>query len=405
MFLPTDVKFILDTFQKNSYESFIVGGCVRDSLLKRDINDYDITTNALPEEIIKLFKKTIPTGIKHGTISVLINNVTYEVTTYRIDGDYIDNRRPDNVVFVSNIKEDLARRDFTINALAYSPYLGFKDFFNGQEDLDKKLIKAVGDANKRFNEDALRMLRAIRFSAQLNFEIDKKTYEAIQTNAHLIKNISMERINIELIKILKSTIPSIGVKKLVETKLIENLFETEFKSYFNHEHFLENILLLDKIPNYLPSKLYILIHLLFKNISLKDTEKILKSLKLDNKTIAKTMFIFKNISFLSSLTTKLSLKEFMSNIDKELILEIFELATSIDIANESLLNLALKIYDNKEPLAIKDLAINGQDLIKELNISPGKILGETLNYLLFEVLKNPSLNSKEALLSLANYKS
>ncbi|MGL5820127.1 MAG: CCA tRNA nucleotidyltransferase, partial [Sarcina sp.] len=246
MFLPVDVKFILDTFHKNSYEAFIVGGCVRDSLLKREINDYDITTNANPKEIMKLFKKTIPTGIKHGTISVLLNNVTYEVTTYRVDGDYIDNRRPDSVIFVNNIKDDLSRRDFTINALAYSPYLGFKDFFDGQEDLNKKLIKAVGNPTKRFNEDALRMLRAVRFSAQLNFTIDKKTYEAIQINAHLIKNISMERISIELLKILKSNSPSLGIQKLIETDLLKNLFELEFKNYFEAEYFSNNILFLNR---------------------------------------------------------------------------------------------------------------------------------------------------------------
>ncbi|MGL5633515.1 MAG: CCA tRNA nucleotidyltransferase [Sarcina sp.] len=407
MFLPVDVKFILDTFHKNSYEAFIVGGCVRDSLLKREINDYDITTNANPKEIIKLFKKTIPTGIKHGTISVLLNNVTYEVTTYRVDGDYIDNRRPDSVIFVNNIKDDLSRRDFTINALAYSPYLGFKDFFDGQEDLNKKLIKAVGNPTKRFNEDALRMLRAVRFSAQLNFTIDKKTYEAIQTNAHLIKNISMERISIELLKILKSNSPSLGIQKLVETDLLKNLFELEFKNYFEAEYFSNNILFLNRTEAYIPVKLYIFIISLFNNISFHDTETILKTLKLDNNTINKTLFIFKSMQDLDLVTSKLSLKKFMSKNEKELIIQSLKLYAQLKNIDKGskYLDTALEIYNNKEPLTIKDLNITGKDLINELNMESGKVLGEMLNFLLFEVLKNPKFNTKQILISLAKNKS
>ena len=237
MFLIADAKFILDKFYENGYEAFIVGGCVRDTLLDRKLNDYDITTNAMPEKTIELFEKTIPTGLKHGTVTVIINKTPYEVTTYRVDGEYKDNRRPDDVIFVSDIKEDLARRDFTINAMAYSPYFGFKDFFNGRDDLDNRLIKAVGDADKRFNEDALRMLRAIRFSAQLNFTIEEKTYKAIKTNSSLIKNISKERINIELNKILQSNSPSLGIKMLEETNLLKNLLPVEHNKYLDKEYF------------------------------------------------------------------------------------------------------------------------------------------------------------------------
>ena len=202
--IPNNVQFIIDTFYKNNYEAFMVGGCVRDCLLGLTPKDYDITTSALPNITESLFEKTIPTGIKHGTITVVLDNENLEVTTYRTEGNYLDNRHPESVEFVSNIKEDLSRRDFTVNALAYNNKEGLIDYFNGIDDIKNKTIKAVGDPNKRFQEDALRMLRAIRFSCQLGFKIDDSTYAAIKSNYKLIKNISIERIRDELCKILTS---------------------------------------------------------------------------------------------------------------------------------------------------------------------------------------------------------
>ena len=218
--IPPDVKFILDRLQNNYYEAYIVGGCVRDSLLNKEPKDWDITTNALPEEIIRIFPRTIPTGIKHGTISVLINSRAYEVTTFRIDGEYSDNRHPDKVIFSDDIKEDLSRRDFTINAMAYREKC-LIDPFSGRYDLDAKLIKCVGNANERFNEDALRMLRAVRFSCQLDFTIEADTLSSIVENNLLISNISAERIRDELCKILSAAKPSAGIRLLMETGLLQ----------------------------------------------------------------------------------------------------------------------------------------------------------------------------------------
>ena len=186
--IPNNVQFIIDTFYNNNYEAFMVGGCVRDCLLGLTPKDYDITTSALPNITESLFERTIPTGIKHGTVTVILNNENLEVTTYRTEGNYLDNRHPESVEFVSNIKEDLSRRDFTVNALAYNNKEGLIDYFNGIDDIKNKIIKAVGDPNKRFQEDALRMLRAIRFSCQLGFKIDDSTYAAIKSNYKLIKN-------------------------------------------------------------------------------------------------------------------------------------------------------------------------------------------------------------------------
>ena len=188
--LPKNVKKIIESLNEHGFEGFAVGGCVRDSLLNKIPTDWDITTNALPADIKKIFKKTFDTGIAHGTVTVLMDGVGYEITTYRIDGDYTDGRHPDSVSFSKNLSEDLCRRDFTVNAMAYSPQKGIVDLYKGREDLQKGIIRAVGDAGKRFDEDALRMLRAIRFASQLGFEIEDNTFEAIKQKAKLLVNVS-----------------------------------------------------------------------------------------------------------------------------------------------------------------------------------------------------------------------
>lgn len=411
MFLPNDAKFILDTFYENGYEAFIVGGCVRDTLLDRELNDYDITTNATPEKTMELFEKTIPTGLQHGTITVMINKEPYEVTTYRIDGEYKDNRRPDEVVFVSELKEDLARRDFTINAMAYSPYFGFKDYFNGKNDLQNKLIKAVGNANQRFNEDSLRMLRAIRFASQLNFIIEAKTYEAIHHNAKLIENISMERVNVELNKILKSNSPSLGIKMLEETSLLKNLFSKEYIKYFDKDYFSGNISNLDKIKNSKYLRLCYVLEICFKNISNDDMIAILKKLKYDNKTIDFVSSLNSNQLGYQIINSDVDLKLWINSINREFLFDTFEYIISKltfenkDVSHiQKLYQRTKEIIQANEPLCIKELNINGSDLIKECNMKAGKELGETLNMLLLEVLKDPQLNRKEALLNLAKQK-
>lgn len=407
MIIPEDVKFILDKFHNNSYEAFIVGGCVRDTLLGRPLNDYDITTNAMPEETIKLFKKTIPTGIKHGTITVLINKEPYEVTTYRIDGEYLDNRRPEEVIFVSNIKEDLARRDFTINALAYSPYLGFKDYFNGTEDLKNKIIRAVGDADKRFNEDALRMIRAIRFSAQLDFKIEEKTYNAIKKNSELIKNISIERINVELTKTLLSKNPSRGILLLEDTRILENLFFEDHNKYFSKEYFQGNIITLDKSTNSLALRLSFLISTYFKDISDSDFRKILRQLRFDNKIISNCFNLYSNLNSYLSINSNKELKKLISSIGSDLIFILFEYALLLpNLKNEDiekiheLISETKRILNDKEPISTKDLAISGSDIIAEFKIKPGKELGTIINHLVDKVLENPKLNNRADLFNI-----
>ena len=369
MKLPNNVQYILEKFNSNGFEAFIVGGCVRDSLLNKKPQDYDITTNAFPEKIEELFDKTIPTGIKHGTVTVLIDKNPYEVTTYRVDGEYLNNRKPKDVKFVSNIEEDLSRRDFSINAMAYSPYLGFKDCFNGKEDLKNKLIRCVGDPDKRFSEDALRMLRAIRFSCQLNFKIEKLTAESIRKNFKLIKNISMERIQSEFTKIILSNDPDRGLMLLRKLGFSDFLVEE------------------------------------FKNLKLINCYDLYD----DNNTINDTCNLVENINNISCNMTRKKLKLLINSVGTENIFDLLDLQKSylsymdeydtecIDI----LKNRVSDILASKEPIFIKDLAITGNDLITELNFKPGKNIGVILNFLLENVMQTPELNNKEDLLNLS----
>ncbi len=221
--LPEDVKKIIRTIEENGFEAYAVGGCVRDSILGREPDDWDITTSARPEQVKSFFKKTIDTGIKHGTVTVMINHVGYEVTTYRIDGEYKDGRHPESVEFSAKLVDDLKRRDFTINAMAYNESHGFVDEFNGISDLNNKVIRCVGDSVERFSEDALRMMRAIRFSAQLGFEIEQSTYNAIVKLAPSIKQVSMERVQVEFLKTILSDNPNYIMEYHKTGLLKENL--------------------------------------------------------------------------------------------------------------------------------------------------------------------------------------
>ena len=204
MYLPDGVKAIIDILGRHGHRADVVGGCVRDSLLGKEPYDYDVTTDATPDEMIDIFRdfRTVPTGIKHGTLTVLVDGTPYEITTYRRDGDYRDHRHPDSVTFTEKIADDLSRRDFTVNAMAYNPTDGLTDLFGGQADLKAHLIRAVGDPTRRFDEDALRILRAVRFSATLGFRIEEGTARAAHDGAHLLSFVSGERIYTEIKKLI-----------------------------------------------------------------------------------------------------------------------------------------------------------------------------------------------------------
>ncbi len=241
--LPEDVNYIINTINRAGYEAFAVGGCIRDMVLNKVPNDYDITTSASPDKIKELFRRTIDTGIEHGTVTVMLKSTGYEVTTYRIDGKYEDGRHPASVNFTTSLEEDLLRRDFTINAMAYNEKDGLKDPFGGMEDIKRKIIRCVGDPKERFSEDALRMLRAVRFSAQLGYEIEEDTLEAIKLLAGNLKLISEERIQAELIKTVTSDNPdrlTVAYKTGLTAVFLPE-FDRMMETPQNHPHHMYNV--------------------------------------------------------------------------------------------------------------------------------------------------------------------
>ncbi|NFS83983.1 CCA tRNA nucleotidyltransferase [Clostridium botulinum] len=423
--IPNDVRFILDRLKNNGHEAYIVGGCVRDSILNNIPKDWDITTKARPEEVIKLFDKVILTGVKHGTVTVLINSEGYEVTTYRMDGEYEDSRHPKKVNFVSNLKEDLARRDFTINAMAYNKVDGLIDYFEGVSDLKKKVIKTVGNSEKRFSEDALRMLRAIRFSSQLNFSISNETLNSIKNLRENIKNISKERIREEFNKILMSNTKGIDI--LRETGLMEYIFPEiiklyDFKidnMYYNDNLYTHTIKATEEIENKLHLKLTMLFHNLLKmnnedmEYTILQIKKFLKEFKYDNDTVNKVTDLTRYMH--NSLNTKLEIKQMINLINLDLFEDLLkvkesEILSQNPLYKEERLSHLLYIRENlkdvifnNECFNLKDLNISGKDLIS-LGLEKGKNIGEMLNELLELVMNNPGLNDKQVLIDIVKEK-
>ena len=440
--LPETTAYIIERIEKNGFEAFAVGGCIRDSLLGRVPNDWDITTSAKPEDIMNIFENTVETGIEHGTVTVVIDKEPYEVTTYRIDGDYTDGRHPDSVEFTENIEEDLSRRDFTINAMAYNNSTGLVDVFGGREDLENRVIRCVGNPKKRFEEDALRMMRGIRFSAQLGFSIDKDTFKAIEEMADSISAVSIERINVEFTKTLMSDAKKImiyhetGILKNVLPELYTIEKENLRKDFSIEKSIKMGIDCANLCKKDLACRLAGFFVYINEAIGIENTKKILKKMRYDNKTISKTCELLKysmrNISNnkedLKYLLMKLDSVELLEDLidlkaaevdtyletqkkifedestkNDELdkvgleVLEAFTVESLIVLNNVE--NTLKEIVDNKECFRVKDLDINGKDLIAA-GVKPGKEIGEMLNKILKEVIKNPDINKKEKLLEI-----
>ena len=440
--LPETTAYIIERIEKNGFEAFAVGGCIRDSLLGRVPNDWDITTSAKPEDIMNIFENTVETGIEHGTVTVVIDKEPYEVTTYRIDGDYTDGRHPDSVEFTENIEEDLSRRDFTINAMAYNNSTGLVDVFGGREDLENRVIRCVGNPKKRFEEDALRMMRGIRFSAQLGFSIEKDTFKAIEEMADSISAVSIERINVEFTKTLMSDAKKIMIYH--ETGILKNVLpelytveKENLKGDFSIEKSIKmGIDCADLCKKDLACRLAGFFVYINEAIGIENTKKILKKMRYDNKTISKACELLKysmrNISNnkedLKYLLMKLDSVELLEDLidlkaaevdtyletqkkifedestkNDELdkvgleVLEAFTVESLIVLNNVE--NTLKEIVDNKECFRVKDLDINGKDLIAA-GVKPGKEIGEMLNKILKEVIKNPDINKKEKLLEI-----
>lgn len=406
--LPLQVSQIIETLQQHGHEAYAVGGCVRDCILGRTPDDWDITTSATPVQVKQLFKRTIDTGILHGTVTIMIGKDGFEVTTYRIDGIYEDNRHPKEVTFTSNLIEDLKRRDFTINALAYNNQDGLIDCFDGICDMKNKIVRCVGDANYRFEEDALRMMRAIRFAAQLGYTIEEKTKEAIQKLASNLKNISPERIQIELVKLVTSNYPN-TIALLYELKITNEIFP-EFYEITPLCMQTMKIIRNDKILR-LSVFLNGNINSDKKNINLATREKngkqaleILRRLHFDRDTIdkvSKLVYFYHTKIELDQVSIRKSIVEIGETLFP-LLLEIKAAEELVKNKKEKEIPLIQKMYEQiiqeNHCVSLKNLAITGRDLT-ELGMKPGKEMGETLKKLLEIVVIQPELNKREILLS------
>lgn len=405
--IPENVSYIINELNNYGFEAYIVGGCTRDILLGKTPSDWDITTSATPFEVKNIFKKTYDTGIEHGTVTTIINNCHYEITTYRIDGEYEDNRRPTEVFYTKELNEDLRRRDFTMNAIAYHPKDGFIDPFNGQEDIKNRLIRGVGNPQQRFCEDALRIMRGIRFSAQIDFDIEEETHKALISTVHLIENISIERIRDEFHKLILSDNPD-KLNSLHKYEVF-NYVNKDLFDYFNK--YLEKIIL---CLNNSTKDLLIRLPLMYQFMNTKDIKNTLTFLRVDNKTInyvAKQVNILynSNMDFMpNNCGNEYEIRKLISIIGVD---DFYSTVNILDVMSKTLysetsdnVDKIKRIFNetvsNSHCISIKDLAINGTDLMSS-NIKSGKILGDILNFLLDEVLKNPDLNNKDLLLNLA----
>lgn len=438
MRVPPDVLFIVRKLEEHGFEAYAVGGCVRDTILNRNPQDWDITTSALPMQVKEIFNRTIDTGLQHGTVTVMLKGVGYEVTTYRIDGEYTDSRHPQSVEFTSNLIEDLKRRDFTINAMAFNPGKGLVDAFDGMGDIERKVIKCVGVAEERFSEDALRILRAVRFSAQLGFEIEEKTQEAIRKQAYTLVNISKERIQTELEKLILSKNPgklmnaySLGITKWIFPEfdaMMECEQNTKYHMYNVGEHTI-------KVMENVPAEHYIrwaaLLHDVgkpavkttdasgadhFKKHAIEGKDiagRVMKGLKMDNKTIGiVTRLVACHDQIQSLPMTETAVRKSIHRIGNDIYPMYLTLAEA-DYAGKSRLGQSYGkerleyaketyqlIIERGDCYCTKLLALAGRDLIA-MGIGPGPVIGDVLDYLLEQVLCKPELNNRETLKKLA----
>lgn len=393
--VPRDVKTILDTLHGAGYEAFAVGGCVRDRLLGKTPDDWDITTSALPENVKSLFSATADTGIQHGTVMVIKGGRGYEVTTYRVDGKYKDGRHPETVTFTPSLEEDLKRRDFTINAFAYSDETGIVDLFDGIADLKAGIIRAVGDPRKRFDEDALRIMRAVRFSAQLDFKIEEETEKAISEFAAKLSMVSAERIRVEFEKTLFSANPSyvnafrdMGLASYIIPEVSDRCFLRRSEPVWANVHG----------PAVTDDEKYIRLAAFFMGLSADECAKCMRSMTFDNKSRDMVCGILKYMGMdfpLKPVEVRRLLRE---TGQKAYELELgFAEASGRRLSEE---RLAFEgVLERGEAFSVAGLSVSGEDLI-EAGIPRGEKIGAALSMLLDRVIEEPELNNKETLLQI-----
>ncbi|MDD3569787.1 MAG: CCA tRNA nucleotidyltransferase [Lachnospiraceae bacterium] len=394
--LPRDVAWILKKLNENGFEGYIVGGCVRDAIMGIEPHDWDMTTSATPQEIKRIFSHTVDTGIKHGTVTVVLNGENYEITTYRVEGDYQDCRHPSHVSFTRDLHEDLLRRDFTMNAIAYCQSEGYVDIFGGISDINERVIRGVGDASERFREDALRMLRAVRFSVQLNFDIEEKTKEALKENAELIEKISAERIREELTKTITGNALN-RLPVLWETGLLKHIsLELCNSVEKNSEDIIYQLKGIEK-----NTVMAYAVFLQFMDIP--KAKNVLQSLKFDTKTMRLAKTVLNNMK-VEIETSSAQVRKFAARIGTEALETLYKVKLAGgENAAEKALETLKRVIEDGDCISVKGLALSGEDLMG-IGVEKGKAIGNILNELLEMVLENPKMNNKETLLKTARDK-
>ena len=379
---PREIRLVIERLENSGFEAFLVGGALRDALLGREANDFDVTTSALPSEMQRVFSdfKTIETGLKHGTLTVLADGIPVEVTTYRIDGEYLDARHPSEVVFTRNLREDLARRDFTVNAMAYSEKAGLVDLFGGKEDLERGLIRAVGEPEKRFTEDALRILRAFRFASKLGFAIEDATYRAISVCREGLRHISAERIAAELVGILVGKNAARALALMKESGVLDLVLpEAELR---------------DGLTGLSP-KFETRLAFLCKSTAKGALLARLHALKLSNAQVTAVSRLVELANGEISVSSEPQARHLMAQ-SGALFAPLLELWEAEGRAVEALRDAAACVAARGDCLRLSDLAIDGKDLMA-LGYK-GKEIGIALETLFEAVLDDPSRNQKEKLI-------
>ena len=439
MDIPQYVLDIANSLSKNGYEAWVVGGSVRDLIIGKAAYDYDVATDAHPDMVLSVFKRAIPTGIKHGTVTILMDGHQIEVTTFRSDGKYTDKRRPDHVTYASSIYEDLARRDFTINGIAYNPITGMTvDPYNGREDIQRGIIRTIGNPVERFREDGLRPFRACRFAAQLGFTIENNTFHAITNCLDTTSEISMERIRDEFLKILEAEKPSIGIDLMRKCGLLGQIipeiltgFGVKQNRFHRYDIYYHNLYSCDAAPREdYRIRLAALFHDIGKYHVKRDTEegksvfynheiigagiakRVMRQMKFSNSDVRLVAHLIRNHMFhYTRQWTDGAVRRFIRKVGLEYLDALFELRRADRIGNglkrgesnavKNLKGRIEKVLEAENAITVKDLSVNGYDIMGEFGLEPGPLIGKILSQLLEEILDDPEKNRREILLSIA----